>query len=213
MTRALAFLFVPCAVAIVLLTRPMVELLYLRGKFGPEDVHPTAMALFFFAPGLLFYAVEGSINKWFFALKDTMTPNAVGIGCVFVHIAIAMVGTYVLRGDVTVLALAYSVSKSLKVLILYALIKPRLGPIAAGPILVYVGKLGVACAVMSAGVLGAEWALGRVLPAGKLVLLGCVGVGVITFLIGAAVVRIEEFYLVADHLLGKFAKRLRRASA
>jgi len=193
------------------MTRPVVELLYLRGEFGPEGVHPTAMALFFFAPGLLFYAVEGSINKWFFALKDTVTPNAVGIGCVLVHIAIAVVGAYVLHGDVTVLALAYSVSKSLKVLILYVLIKPRLGPIAAGPVLLYVGKLALACAVMSGAILGAQAGLTHLLGPGKLVLLGSAAVGAIAFLIAAAVVRIDEFYLVTDHVLAKVRKRFKRS--
>jgi putative peptidoglycan lipid II flippase len=210
MTRALAFLFIPCSVAIILLTRPVVELLYLRGKFGAEDVHPTAMALFFFAPGLLFYAVEGSINKWFFALKDTVTPNVVGIGCVFVHIGIAVFGTYVLHGDVTVLALAYSISKSLKVVLLYLLIKPRLGQTPAAPILVFIGKLAVACAAMCGGILGAQFALSPVFGTGKLLLLGCVGGGVVAFLIAAALIRIDEFYLVADHVLGKLKGRLRR---
>ncbi|MGQ9733154.1 MAG: murein biosynthesis integral membrane protein MurJ, partial [Candidatus Zipacnadales bacterium] len=210
MTRALAFLFVPCSVAIVLMTKPMVELLYLRGKFGPEDVHPTAMALFFFAPGLLFYALEGSINKWFFALKDTVTPNVVGIGGVFVHIAIAVVGTYVLRGDITVLALAYSVSKSLKVIMLYLLIKPRIGPIAARPILAYVGKLALACVVMSLGILGAQFGLRQVLDNNKLILLGCIASGIVTFLLATAVVRIDEFYLVTDHVLQRVGRFLRR---
>lgn len=213
MTRALAFLFVPCSVGIILLAKPVVELLYLRGKFGPEDVHPTALALFAFAPGLLFYAVEGSINKWFFALKDTVTPNAVGIGAVFLHLGIALVGAYVLRGDVTVLALAYSISKSVKVIMLYALIKPRIGRIPLAPQLAYVGKLAIACAVMSGAVLGADSVLLPVLESGKLRLLGCVAMGVVAFLATAAVTRIEEFYLVTDHILKKLKKFTQRTGA
>jgi putative peptidoglycan lipid II flippase len=210
MTRALAFLFVPAGVALVLLAKPVVELLYLRGAFRAEDVGPTAIALVCFAPGLLFYAVEGSINKWFFALKDTVTPNVVGILAVFVHIAIALVGAYVLHGEVAVLALAYSVSKSLKVLALYLLVKPRIGEIRSAPVLAYAAKLAVACAVMGGALLGAELALAPVLKNAKLVLLGSVCAGTVAFLIAAAVVRIEEFYLVTDHLLGKLRKRLKR---
>jgi putative peptidoglycan lipid II flippase len=210
MTRALAFLFVPASVALVLMRKPVVELLYLRGAFQAEDVVPTAAALLAFAPGLLFYAVEGSINKWFFALKDTLTPNLVGIGGVFVHISVAVTGTYLLNGDVTVLALAYSLSKSLKVIVLYLLIKPRIGPIEKGPILAYTAKLAIACAAMSAGLLGAELVLKQVVGDARLALVGAIGIGTIAFLIAAAVVRIEEFYLVTDQVLARVRKRLGR---
>jgi putative peptidoglycan lipid II flippase len=207
MTRAMAFLFVPASVAIILLTHPVVAFLYQHGKFTAEDVVPTARALFYFAPGLLFFAVEGSINKWFFALKDTVTPNIVGIAAVFVHIGIAILGAYLLHGDLTVLALAYSVSKSLKVIALYLLIKPRIGPIQTAPVLRYVAKLAVCCTVMAAGILGSEMVLQSVIQSGRLLLIACLVVGAIAFLIAAALTRIEEFYLVTDHVLARLRKR------
>ncbi len=210
MTRALAFLFMPAAVAILLLTHPVVEFLYRHGRFGAQDVAPTARALLYFAPGLLFFALEGSINKWFFALNDTVTPNIVGIAAVFVHIAIALVGGYVLHGDLTVLALAYSLSKSLKVIALYLLIKPRIGPIRTAPVLTYVAKLALSCAVMAGVILGTELVLGKVINNRRLVLVACAGAGTITFLVAAAFVRIEEFYLVSDQILGKLRERLKR---
>ena len=160
MTRAMAFLFVPISVAFVLLAKPLVELLYLRGQFTTEDVYPTVLAFLCFAPGLMFFSVEGSINKWFFAFKDTVTPNVVGIGAVLVHIAIAVVGTYALHGGLVAVALAYSVSKSLKVIVLYALIKRRIGTIEKAPVVAYIAKLAVSCAVMGAVIVGAQmWAL------------------------------------------------------
>jgi len=210
MTRAMAFLFVPAGVAIILLTHPVVAFLYQHGKFTAEDVGPTARALFYFAPGLVFFAVEGSINKWFFALKDTVTPNIVGIAAVFVHITIAIVGAYLLHGDLTVLALAYSVSKSLKVIVLYLLIKPRIGPIETAPVLRYAAKLAVSCAVMAGVILGVEMTVGKVIDNRKLVLVACVAAGTVAFLVAAAVARIEEFYLVSGHIRAKLRKRAQR---
>ena len=210
MTRAMAFLFVPAAVAVILLAHPVVTLLYVRGKFTAQDVIPTARALYYFAPGLLFFALEGSINKWFFALKDTVTPNVVGIAAVFVHITIALLGGYVFHGDLTVLALAYSLSKSLKVIVLYILIKPRLGPMQKAPALKYVAKLAVSCAVMAGVILGTEVVLHRVIANGKLVMLAAMMTGTVAFLLAAALTRIEELRLVTDHTVGKLWKRLMR---
>jgi hypothetical protein len=65
---------------------------------------------------------------------------------------------------------------------------------------------------MSGGILGAESVLARVIENGKLVLLGCIGSGIVVFLIAAAVLRIEEFYLVTDHLLAKVKGFRRRKS-
>jgi putative peptidoglycan lipid II flippase len=307
MTRAMAFLFVPISVAFVLLAKPLVELLYLRGQFTTDDVYPTVLAFLCFAPGLIFFSVEGSINKWFFAFKDTVTPNVVGIGAVLIHIAIAVVGTYAMHGGLVAVALAYSVSKSLKVIVLYALIRRRIGAIPKAPVIAYIAKLAVSCAVMGAVILGSQmWALkhfgqeeaafargeplvtqladrprlagalkkvektqgvptgllvvtgadrkevtvaldptsqlyrgkkagspkndlkaGRsvivfydrkigvgpalavcVVPSStKMVLLLCVVAGTLAFLIAAGVTRIDEFYMVTNHVLGKVMKR------
>jgi hypothetical protein len=51
-----------------------------------------------------------------------------------------------------------------------------------------------------------------VIENGKLVLLGCIGSGIVVFLIAAAILRIEEFYLVTDHVLAKVKRVLRRKS-
>jgi hypothetical protein len=156
MTRAMAFLFVPVAVGVMLLAKPLVEVLYVRGQFTAENVYPTVIALLCFAPGLLFFSVEGSINKWFFAFKDTVTPNIIGILAVLVHISIALIGTYVLHGSLAVVALAYSISKSLKVIVLYLLISRRIGIIRKAPLLAYIGKLAIACGIMGVAVVGTQ---------------------------------------------------------
>ena len=126
MTRAMAFIFLPASVALMVLARPTVSLLFEQGKFTADDVRLASLALYCYAPAIVFLAVEGSVNKWYFAMKDTATPNFAGVAGVIIHIAIAWFGTFVLRGSVGAIALALTVSKSLKVIVLYALLGRRL---------------------------------------------------------------------------------------
>lgn len=126
MTRAMAFIFLPATFALMVLARPIVSLLFEHGKFGAEGVDLAALALYCYAPVVVFTAVEGSICNWYFAMKDTLTPNVAGIAGVILHIAIGWYGTFVLRGSVAAIALALTVSKSLKVTALYLLLRGKI---------------------------------------------------------------------------------------
>ena len=64
-----------------------------------------------YASGLFFYSVEGSINKWYFALKDTWTPNWVGALWALGHLTISIVGGLYTPLGLAAVALAYPISK------------------------------------------------------------------------------------------------------
>lgn len=125
MTRAMAFVFLPATVALMVLARPIISLVFEHGEFDAEGVRLASLALYCYAPAVVFLAVEGSINKWYFALKDTATPSYAGVASAVLHIIIAWFGTFVLHGSVAALALALTISKSLKVVALYALLRGR----------------------------------------------------------------------------------------
>jgi len=217
MTRVMAFIFVPTTVALMVLSRPLVTLVYEHGAFGEEGVLLSSLALFCYAPGLLFFSLEGSINKWFFAYKDTGTPNYVGAACAVLHIVIGYVGVYVLHVGIAAIALALTISKSIKVIILYGLIRRRIGAIDVRKVLQFAGKLALATAIMG----GAIWWLHTAtspglaelellakhpkLPALASLVLGAV-VGTCVFLAVAAIMRVEELGTVVDHLLAKVKK-------
>jgi len=125
MTRAMAFVFLPATVALMVLARPIISLVFEHGEFDAEGVRLASLALYCYAPAVVFLAVEGSINKWYFALKDTATPSYAGVGSAVLHMLIGWFGTFVLNGSVAAIALALTISKSLKVIVLYALLRGR----------------------------------------------------------------------------------------
>jgi putative peptidoglycan lipid II flippase len=199
MTRALAFLFVPLSVGMILLARPLCDLIYNYGEFKEATLDQVALALMCYASGLFVYSIEGSINKWYFAMKDTWTPNWVGVLWALGHLTISVVGGLYTSLGLAAVALAYPISKTGKVVTLYLLLRPRLERVPRSEIWPFVGKLLLASAVMGAVVwwVGAQLAPGwEAHVHGKarlLVLLGTAGgAGALVFLVLAALLRIEE---------------------
>lgn len=230
MTRVMAFIFLPISVALMFMARPVITIMFEHGDLTPEGASLSALALFCYAPGLVFFALEGSINKWFFALQDTKTPNYWGAAMAFLNMLIGYVGVMVLwRNGVisdgwalAAVALATTISKSLKVIVLYGLIRRRIGAIDKRKALLFAAKLGLATLLMGIVIYfigkGLESSLAawqppfaaqkmRMLALSAAVAVGGGGV----FLISAACLKLEELTMIAGYVArqvrGKLARR------
>lgn len=234
MTRIMAFIFVPITVASMFMARPTIGIMFEHGELKAGGADLSAVALFCYLPGLLFFTLEGSINKWFFALQDTKTPNYWGAAMAVLNIVFSYIAVFVLyrngmlnlAGAIAAVALGYTLSKSAKVVILYGLIRRQIGRIDGRAALAFALKLAVASAVMSAAtylILGALqpplslWQPGfvhspsMVMKVKNLALWAAVGTGGgAAFLVAAALVRIEELAMITGFVKEKLGKRLRR---
>jgi len=213
MTRIMAFIFVPMAVGLMVLSVPAIRLLCLGdGAFQPEDTYVVQRALIPYAAGIPFFALESSINNWFFALGDTATPNYAGAAAAVLHIALAWFGVYHLRRSVGVIALALSISKSIKVIALYGLLRPRLDPISGRETGSFIARFLMATGIMAIAVsLTYRGLQSMVLSGGRIesavALAACGAVGAVVYLVAAAALRIEEVGMVIDYVRKKLAKR------
>ncbi len=215
MTRVMAFIFVPLAVGLIVLSTPAIQFVYERGQFVHEDTLMVRRALVPYAAGIPFLAVEASINKWYFALGDTATPNYVGASMAILHILIAYFGVYYMRRAVGVLAFAFTASKALKVVVLYGMLRGRIGAINRREVLAFAGKLAASTAVMAVAVVAVSAAFADMLVGAgtmsRLIFLALCGAsGVAAFLTAAAVLRIEELTMVVGFVRTKLAGKLRR---
>ncbi len=213
MTRAMAYLFVPLAVAMIMLAQPIVSTAFERGEFTADDTIMVSRALVPYSAGLPFYAVEASINKWYFALSDTATPNYIGAAMAVLHILIAGAGVHLLNRNVGVIAAALSISKGLKVIILYLLLRGRIGTIDRKSVGSFVVRLLVATGAMAAVVLAVANALSSLMVGGEtlrglLFLAACGGAGVVTYVAASVVLKIEELSMVVGYAREKLAARL-----
>lgn len=68
------FIIIPSMIGFIILSVPIVDVLFKRGEFGTGDVNATAYALIFYALGLIPVAGARVLVSVFYALKDTKTP-------------------------------------------------------------------------------------------------------------------------------------------
>lgn len=234
MTRIMAFIFVPLAVGIMFLSRAIIAIMFEHGALTSEGAGLSSVALFCYAPGLLFFALEGSINKWYFALQDTKTPNYWGAAMAILNIAIGGLGVLFLfqrghigmAGALAAVSLALTISKTLKVVVLYAMLRRKIGRIDNHAVLVFACKLGAATAVMGLAVYFIVQSLQAPLMAwepsfvhnpsivNKLRMLGLWGAvscgGGVIFITTAALLKLEELQMIGRFVKEKVGKRLKR---
>jgi putative peptidoglycan lipid II flippase len=77
--RIVSFITIPAAVGLVLLRRPIIQVLFQHGQFGPSSVSLTAHALLFCSLALPAFAGIRLITPMYYSTQDTMTPALVGV--------------------------------------------------------------------------------------------------------------------------------------
>jgi putative peptidoglycan lipid II flippase len=123
--RLVLFLTIPAAAVLLALREPLIRALLQRGRFGDESTHMVAYALQFYALGLVAHAVVEIAVRGFYALHDTRTPVAIGIGAMALNIGLSFwwVGPLGYGG----LALANTAATTLEMFGLLWLLDRRMG--------------------------------------------------------------------------------------
>jgi putative peptidoglycan lipid II flippase len=204
-TRLILAFLIPSSVAMMVLARPVVRLLFERGEFTALRSTPmTVQALFYYALGLFAYGGMKSVVQAFYSMKDTVTPMKIAIVNVALNIAldIILVRYYGLIG----LALATSISAIVGFAMLGVILRRRLGDIRGREIWVGVLKIlgasapmGVVLYLVSAGL-----EAGAVKIWGKLIQVGIsIGAGIGIFLGVSFALRTPEVIFILRLASGK----------
>jgi putative peptidoglycan lipid II flippase len=82
------FLNLPATVGLIVLARPIIELIFERGRFTAEDTINTAAALQLYAIGLIGYSIVRIISPTFYALGRSRVPVMVSAASVVVNITL-----------------------------------------------------------------------------------------------------------------------------
>ena len=193
--RALALLFLPVTVGLVVLREPFVRLLFERGAFTAASTQLTAGPLLFYALGLLPFALEVVVIQFFFACQDTLTPVITDVVAFVLNVALIppLMALYGLGG----IALATTVAKTLKVLALLILFRRRAPTFRLANLGPFAGQMALASLLTAAALLafsllaaGSGDGGGFVTQAVYLAAAGIVGGG--TFLAAAYLLKVDE---------------------
>jgi putative peptidoglycan lipid II flippase len=192
--RQIALLLIPAAAAILVLSVPMVRLIYQRGEFGPHDTDVVGTALFWFAFSLPFNGFYLLMTRTFFSLQRPWVPTAVAAANLVIDAAAsaALYGPFGVGGVVAGTAIATITSVGLQVVVL----RRQLGRLELGRFLWTVGRVALAAAGLAAAGY-AVWAvldsaLGRSFAAQLASLAGGLGVGAVVYWFGVNALRIPE---------------------
>ncbi len=177
-TRQIIVLLMPASVFMVVLAEPIVQLLFEYGEFDADNTTLVAAALQGFAVGLIGNGAIQLLMRAFFSLRTPWTPAIVGF-------VVNLVGNIVLGGllheslGVRGITLSMAIANTASFLVMYAILRRRLGGVPIRPI---VSALLVAGAAAGVSVLAgwSAWAaieqLGEAFPVHVLAMFAAVAV-------------------------------------
>lgn len=123
--RMTFFIMIPASVGLAVLGTPIIKMLFQRGEFTDYSTYITTSALFFYAFGLCAYGGIKLLVTCFYSMHDTMTPVKTALISVVLNLILnlALMWPMKLGG----LALATSISATVNFLMLYSILKKRIG--------------------------------------------------------------------------------------
>lgn len=77
--RMVILLGLPAMLGLMVLAKPMLMVLFMRGEFTPHDVHQASLSLLAYASGLLNFMLIKVLAPGYYSRQDTKTPVKYGI--------------------------------------------------------------------------------------------------------------------------------------
>lgn len=149
--RIILTLSIPAMVGLIVLGRPIIQLMFERGEFGPDSTAAVYQSLQFWALALIAHCALEVVNRVFYAQKDTITPLLAALAGMVINIGLALVLYQPLRAGG--LALSNGVAVTVEVLMMLAIAHRRMAGVEAGSLVNTLARTLLAAAAMGAAVL------------------------------------------------------------
>jgi putative peptidoglycan lipid II flippase len=214
-SRSLGMVFLltlPSSIGLVVLGKSIIGSIYQGGKFEVYDTQQTAAALSCYAIGLVGYAGLKVLNPAFYALGDARTPMIVSILSILINYATAVSLIRFAGFGHPGLALATSVVALFGFIVLFTILRARLGGVYGRELLAGFGRVAVASAAMGAAVFlssnGMERWLGVSQMARRADLVVSIPLGVAVFYSVCRLMGVTDLDLAFQAVLAPVKRRL-----
>ena len=154
-------LTVPSSVGLVVLGKSIIGAIYQGGRFQLYDTQQTAVALSYYAIGLVGYAALKVLSPAFYALNDARTPMLVSLGSIVVNYAAASTMIRFAGLGHAGLALSTSAVALFGFVFLFAVLRRRIGGVYGRALAAQIGKITLASAMMGAAILATSHGMER----------------------------------------------------
>ncbi|HBF39171.1 MAG TPA: murein biosynthesis integral membrane protein MurJ [Firmicutes bacterium] len=207
--RTIFFIMIPAGIGLIILKRPIVELLFERQKFTPADTMLTASALGYYSLAVFAHAAILMLPRAFYALQNTRTPVIVSFISVSASIFFNWLFLTYTKLGVRGFGISFTIMGLLNMILLMLILRHKIGGMRGRQILKSFIKSAIASLVMGAvimlfvQVVNHFVKLNGHLEAALLIVFGMV-VGGFIYLLFAWLLKMEELNM----LLAQIRKRL-----
>jgi putative peptidoglycan lipid II flippase len=215
-SRSLSMVFlctIPSMVVLTLLGRQIICVVYQSGRFDSYDTQQTAVALSCYAVGLLAFAATRVLNPAFYALSDARAPMYVSLLSIAINIGVPVILINHFHFGFATLALTTSLAVSVECLLLFEVLRRKLGGIEGRYLLNRFTRTAMAACIMAAAILGAKILLGTPGTLDRWTALVqtsvCLMCGVVVFVVAAKGFGVDEVGVVLDAFLFPFRQLIR----
>jgi putative peptidoglycan lipid II flippase len=207
--RQINLLLIPAAAFIIVLTTPIVKLVFERGEFNTESTHLVSIALFWFAFSLPFGGVNLLLTRVFFAVQRPWIPTRLAALNIVVDIIVS-VGLYKPLGIAGLIIGTVAANAVMTALQLHRLRAGLNGRLEGAQTMMITARITLASVLLGAVSWAVWWALNRLLgsslPA-QIVSVGGAGVaGVFVYVRAVFAMRVPEAHQVHRLIMAQLGR-------
>jgi putative peptidoglycan lipid II flippase len=199
----------PATLGLIVLASPIVELIFEHGSFKAADTAATALALQYYALGLVGYSVVRIVSPAFYALRMSRIPVIASVISVVTNVVLNMILVRVM--GYAGLALGTSLAAIVNAAVQVILLRRQLQGIEGSKLALTTTKVLMASLAMAAGAALTERGLralmpGYALPLQAARLAASIGVGIGVLTVASVLLRVREFELSRDLVLKRLGR-------
>ncbi len=199
--NSISLIMIPCCVGLIILSTPLVNILFKHGKFDDRAVYMTSLSLIYFCVGLPFYGIRDVFNRALYALNDTKTSTINGVIGVVINIILnlTIVRFIGLRG----IALSTSIAAIVCAFLLANSLRRKIGGINGREILKSTFKIAAASLIMGIVVYGVYYLISAQIAGTRGILTGTVVstmAGILIYLVSLILLKVEEVHEFMDQV-------------